>query len=87
MLTESSKRAWQEWKKESKYQPVINIENHDTIGMLAIDKNGNIAGACTTSGVAYKMEGRVGDSPILGAGLYVDNEVGAHQQPALERQY
>lgn len=76
LLTEDSKKAWQEWKKESKYQPVINIENHDTIGMLAIDKNGDIAGACTTSGLAYKMNGRVGDSPIIGAGLYVDNEVG-----------
>ena len=76
LLTEESMEAWKEWKKESKYQPVINIENHDTIGMLAIDKKGNIAGACTTSGLAYKFHGRVGDSPIIGAGLYVDNEVG-----------
>ena len=76
LLTEESKIAWEEWKKESKYKPVINIENHDTIGMLAIDKKGNISGACTTSGLAYKMYGRVGDSPIIGAGLYVDNEVG-----------
>jgi N4-(beta-N-acetylglucosaminyl)-L-asparaginase len=51
--------------------------NHDTIGMMAIDANGNMGGACTTSGLAYKMHGRVGDSPIIGAGLYVDNEVGA----------
>jgi N4-(beta-N-acetylglucosaminyl)-L-asparaginase len=50
--------------------------NHDTIGMLAIDAKGNIAGACTTSGMAWKLRGRVGDSPIIGAGLYVDNEVG-----------
>lgn len=50
--------------------------NHDTIGMLAIDAHGNISGACTTSGMAWKMRGRVGDSPIIGAGLYVDNEVG-----------
>jgi N4-(beta-N-acetylglucosaminyl)-L-asparaginase len=50
--------------------------NHDTIGMLAIDAHGNLAGACTTSGMAWKMRGRVGDSPIIGAGLYVDNEVG-----------
>jgi N4-(beta-N-acetylglucosaminyl)-L-asparaginase len=50
--------------------------NHDTIGMLAIDAKGNISGACTTSGMAFKMRGRVGDSPIIGAGLYVDNEVG-----------
>lgn len=51
--------------------------NHDTIGMLAIDINGNLSGSCTTSGMAFKMRGRVGDSPIIGAGLYVDNEVGA----------
>ena len=50
--------------------------NHDTIGMLAIDAKGNISGACTTSGMAWKLHGRVGDSPIIGAGLYVDNEVG-----------
>jgi len=76
LLTESSKKAWEEWKKESKYKPIINIENHDTIGMLAIDKNGDIAGACTTSGLGYKMRGRVGDSPIIGSGLFIDNKVG-----------
>lgn len=76
LLTEKSKREWIEWKKTAKYEPVINIENHDTIGMLAIDKKGDISGACTTSGMAYKIGGRVGDSPIIGAGLFVDNEVG-----------
>jgi len=76
LLTEESKQAWEEWKKTSQYKPIINIENHDTIGMLAIDVDGDIAGACTTSGMAYKMAGRVGDSPIIGAGLFVDNEVG-----------
>ncbi|WP_282049191.1 isoaspartyl peptidase/L-asparaginase family protein [Maribacter aquivivus] len=76
LLTEESKQAWEEWKKTSQYKPIINIENHDTIGMLAIDADGDIAGACTTSGMAYKMAGRVGDSPIIGAGLFVDNEVG-----------
>jgi N4-(beta-N-acetylglucosaminyl)-L-asparaginase len=53
-----------------------NQYNHDTIGMLALDTQGNLAGACTTSGMAYKLHGRVGDSPIIGAGLYIDNEVG-----------
>ena len=77
LLTEASKKAWEEWKIESKYQPRINIENHDTIGMLAIDKNGDISGACTTSGLSFKMPGRVGDSPIIGSGLFVDNEIGA----------
>ena len=76
LLTEKSKKAWKEWKKESMYKPIINIENHDTIGMLAIDKNGDISGACTTSGLAYKMAGRVGDSPIIGSGLFIDNEIG-----------
>jgi N4-(beta-N-acetylglucosaminyl)-L-asparaginase len=52
-------------------------DNHDTIGMVAMDAKGNLSGACTTSGLAFKMRGRVGDSPIIGAGLFVDNEVGA----------
>ncbi|MEM9649639.1 MAG: N(4)-(beta-N-acetylglucosaminyl)-L-asparaginase [Bacteroidota bacterium] len=76
LLTKQSKKEWEEWKKTSKYETIINIENHDTIGMLAIDANGDIAGACTTSGMGYKMAGRVGDSPIIGAGLFIDNEVG-----------
>jgi N4-(beta-N-acetylglucosaminyl)-L-asparaginase len=93
LLTPESEKAWKEWLKTANYQPRMNIENqlygkerdpmpggpdnHDTIGMLAMDAKGNLSGACTTSGLAYKMHGRVGDSPIIGAGLYVDNEVGA----------
>ncbi len=77
LLTEKSKKAWEEWKIKSEYKPIINIENHDTIGMLAMDKDGNLSGGCTTSGLAFKMHGRVGDSPIIGSGLFVDNEVGA----------
>ena len=77
LLTPESEKEWREWLKTSQYKPQINIENHDTIGMLAIDVNGNLSGACTTSGMGYKMRGRVGDSPIIGAGLFVDNEVGA----------
>jgi len=77
LLTEESEKEWREWLKTAKYEPVVNIENHDTIGMIALDANGNLSGACTTSGMAYKMHGRVGDSPIIGAGLYVDNEIGA----------
>lgn len=77
LLTDASKKAWKEWKKTSQYKPIINIENHDTIGMLAIDKNGDISGACTTSGLAYKMAGRIGDSAIIGSGLFVDNQIGA----------
>ena len=74
------KKDWQNWKKENKdlfKKPIINHENHDTIGMIAKDANGDLSGACTTSGWAYKMHGRVGDSPIIGAGLFVDNEIGA----------
>jgi N4-(beta-N-acetylglucosaminyl)-L-asparaginase len=77
LLTPESEKAWKNWLKESKYKPVVNIENHDTIGILAMDQAGNLSGGCTTSGMAYKMRGRIGDSPIIGAGLYVDNEVGA----------
>ncbi len=77
LLTPEAEKAWKEWLKKSEYRPVINIENHDTIGMVALDSHGNLSGACTTSGMAFKMHGRVGDSPIIGAGLYVDNEVGA----------
>ncbi|GEN76273.1 isoaspartyl peptidase/L-asparaginase family protein [Chryseobacterium hagamense] len=77
LLTPESEREWKDWLKDSKYMPVVNIENHDTIGMIALDSQGNLSGACTTSGMAFKMHGRVGDSPIIGAGLFVDNEVGA----------
>jgi N4-(beta-N-acetylglucosaminyl)-L-asparaginase len=77
LLTNQSEKAWKEWLKKAEYKPVANIENHDTIGIIALDAQGNLSGACTTSGMAYKMHGRVGDSPIIGAGLYVDNEVGA----------
>ncbi|HCL83284.1 MAG TPA: glycosylasparaginase [Chitinophagaceae bacterium] len=94
LLTPESEKMWKEWLRQSKYEPVINVENkkysaadksfapggpqnHDTIGMLALDAAGNLSGACTTSGLAFKMHGRVGDSPIIGAGLFVDNEIGA----------
>lgn len=77
LLTPESEKEWKEWLKKSEYKPKANIENHDTIGMIALDKQGNLSGACTTSGLANKMHGRVGDSPIIGAGLFVDNEVGA----------
>lgn len=74
--SEEAQKAYKEWLVKSEYKPIINIENHDTIGMLTMDYNGDIAGSCTTSGLAYKMRGRVGDSPIIGAGLYIDNEIG-----------
>lgn len=98
-LSPSAEKAYKRWLKESKYKPVINIENmksdeqessptsptkfengdfnHDTMGTIALDAKNNLSGACTTSGMAFKMHGRVGDSPIIGAGLFVDNEIGA----------
>jgi N4-(beta-N-acetylglucosaminyl)-L-asparaginase len=94
-LSESAKKAYENWLIKSEYKPVINIENtknqtafapnklengnwnHDTIGMVAMDANGNLSGSCTTSGMGFKMRGRLGDSPIIGAGLFVDNEIGA----------
>lgn len=92
-LSDHASKSYAEWLKKSEYKPIMNIEknggpsapdilpsgtfNHDTIGMIAMDGNGNLSGACTTSGMAFKMRGRVGDSPIIGAGLYVDNAIGA----------
>jgi N4-(beta-N-acetylglucosaminyl)-L-asparaginase len=76
LLTPDAKEKWTEWLKKGEYSPMINVENHDTIGMLALDDKGNLSGACTTSGMAYKMHGRVGDSPIIGSGLYIDNAIG-----------
>ena len=92
LLTPESEQIWKDWLREAKYDPKQSIDildqqskknvpgqinNHDTIGMIALDSIGNVSGACTTSGMAFKMHGRVGDSPIIGAGLFVDNEVGA----------
>jgi len=78
LLTEQAKKWYQEWKNEREQEELQEDNaNHDTIGMLALDEHGDIAGACTTSGLAWKYHGRVGDSPIIGHGLYVDNKVGA----------
>ena len=77
LLTPESKEKYENWLKDQQYKQKKWNEWHDTIGMLAIDHNGNLSGACTTSGLPYKYHGRVGDSPIIGAGLYVDNEIGA----------
>lgn len=74
LLTKEAEQIWKEWAKSNGYTPV---KGHDTIGMLALDNKGEFSGACTTSGKAFKMHGRVGDSPIIGAGLFVDGEVGA----------
>lgn len=86
LLTPEAEAAWRDWLKTSNYKPVANIENrrapggaldHDTIGILGRDMAGKLAGACTTSGMAFKMCGRVGDSPQVGSGLFVEAGVGA----------
>lgn len=77
LLTKESEKTYKEWLKKAEYKPDTNVFNHDTIGILALDSNGALSGGCTTSGMAFKMHGRVGDSPIIGAGLFVDGEVGA----------
>lgn len=76
-IKELEEKIEKEKKKKNDYPWPVALLNHDTIGMVAMDTNGNLGGACTTSGMAFKMHGRVGDSPIIGAGLFVDNEVGA----------
>ncbi|MET4663912.1 N(4)-(beta-N-acetylglucosaminyl)-L-asparaginase [Sphingomonas sp. PvP056] len=87
LLTPEAEKAWRDWLKTANYSPQANSENritptpggaldHDTIGLLARDRSGRLAGACTTSGMAFKMRGRVGDSPQVGSGLYVEAGVG-----------
>ncbi|PSJ39848.1 N(4)-(beta-N-acetylglucosaminyl)-L-asparaginase [Allosphingosinicella deserti] len=84
LLTPEAEAAWREWLKTSEYKPVANSENlrgsaldHDTIGILACGADGRLAGACTTSGMAFKLRGRIGDSPQSGCGLLVEAAVGA----------
>ena len=78
LLTEESRKEWLKRKENLSGKGDLGPnENHDTISILAQDKDGNIAGACSTSGLAYKLHGRVGDSPIIGAALYCDNDIGA----------
>jgi len=80
LLTPKARKEWEEWKKENNYhpkEPPAGNDNHDTIGMIAIDGQGNLSGACTTSGLKYKPHGRVADSAIIGAGMFVDGKVGA----------
>jgi N4-(beta-N-acetylglucosaminyl)-L-asparaginase len=88
LLTPEAEKGWREWLKTAKYQPVANIENrlpgppgsklnHDTIGIMARGLDGAMAAACTTSGMAFKMRGRVGDSPQAGCGLFLEKGVGA----------
>ena len=74
LLTKDSRNAWMKWQKNR--VEMTPHDTHDTCATLIQDHNGNISGACTTGGWAYKMHGRVGDSPLIGSGLFVDNNVG-----------
>lgn len=77
LLTEKAKREWEDWKKKDiRSNHRVNRDNHDTIGMLAIDNKGRLSGGVSSSGMAWKIHGRVGDSPIIGAALFVDSEIG-----------
>jgi N4-(beta-N-acetylglucosaminyl)-L-asparaginase len=78
LLTNTARRAYRQWKQQQRQQPeFVQPGTHDTVGMLALDGAGHLSGGCSTSGWAYKLPGRVGDSPIIGAGLFVDDEIGA----------
>jgi N4-(beta-N-acetylglucosaminyl)-L-asparaginase len=90
LLTPEAEKAWRDWLKTAQYRPVANIENqaglpgppgsrlnHDTIGIMARARDGHMAAACTTSGMAFKIRGRVGDSPQAGCGLFIEKGVGA----------
>ncbi|CAI8307124.1 MAG: N(4)-(Beta-N-acetylglucosaminyl)-L-asparaginase [Owenweeksia sp. TMED14] len=77
LMVPDSENEWNKWLEKSEYNPHVNVENHDTIGQISLDRKGHLAGFCTTSGMGFKMRGRVGDSPIIGAGLYVDGDIGA----------
>jgi N4-(beta-N-acetylglucosaminyl)-L-asparaginase len=88
LLTPEAVAAWREWLRTNRYKPIANIENqmpgppgsalnHDTIGIMARARDGHMAAACTTSGMAFKMRGRVGDSPQAGCGLFIEKGVGA----------
>lgn len=77
LLTPESSARWKEWRKKGRGLELPHFENHDTVGVIARDRAGNLAAGCTTSGLAWKLPGRVGDSPIIGAGLFVDGAVGA----------
>ncbi|MBN2070542.1 MAG: N(4)-(beta-N-acetylglucosaminyl)-L-asparaginase [Candidatus Krumholzibacteriota bacterium] len=79
LLTEKARQGWLKWKSGLSDDDdwIPPVEDHDTIGMVALGSRGDLSGACTTSGLAFKIHGRVGDSPLIGSGMYVDNKVGA----------
>lgn len=78
LLTEQSLRQWLEWKNKPNHEQYwLSPDNHDTIGLVATDGKGHVVSGCSTSGAAWKIHGRVGDSPLIGCGVYADDNVGA----------
>ena len=78
LLTPESLKKWLEWKSDPKGKRYwLSPEDHDTIGMVATDGKGHVVSGCSTSGLAWKIPGRVGDSPLVGCGVYADDNVGA----------
>jgi L-asparaginase/N4-(beta-N-acetylglucosaminyl)-L-asparaginase len=77
LLTEERRKDWLAWKRTEAAKREPAPASHDTIALVGVDDQGNMAGGCSTSGWGYKLPGRVGDSPIIGSGLYVDNQIGA----------
>ncbi|HET9178830.1 MAG TPA: isoaspartyl peptidase/L-asparaginase [Terriglobia bacterium] len=77
LLTPNSLKAWMEWKADPHHQTFwLNPEHHDTIGVVATDGKGHLVAGCSTSGLAWKIPGRVADSPLVGCGYYADDRAG-----------
>jgi N4-(beta-N-acetylglucosaminyl)-L-asparaginase len=77
LLTPNSLKKWMEWKANPHHQTFwLNPENHDTIGVVATDGKGHVVAGCSTSGLAWKIPGRVADSPLVGCGYYADDRAG-----------
>jgi N4-(beta-N-acetylglucosaminyl)-L-asparaginase len=78
LLTPHSLEAWLKWKDTPNHETFwIDRNHHDTIGMLGVDGKGRVVAGCSTSGLAWKIPGRVADSPLVGCGYYADDAAGA----------
>jgi isoaspartyl peptidase/L-asparaginase-like protein (Ntn-hydrolase superfamily) len=78
LLTPHSLETWLKWKSEPNHPTFwLDADHHDTVGMLATDGNGHVVAGCSTSGLEWKIPGRVADSPLVGCGYYADDNAGA----------